>query len=77
MQSLGVLEYNGKVFALPVIEIISKSAFFNFESKYNPDKLATEVCPALMSEPLKEELQRQALLIHTHLYVALRFYRYR
>lgn len=67
--TVGVLEYNGKTFALPVVEIISQNTFFDFESKYNPDKLATEVCPAEMTDHLKEELQRQALLIHTHLEV--------
>ncbi len=67
--TVGVLEYNGKTFALPVIEIISKSTFFDFESKYNPDKLATEICPAEIPDSLRKELQRQALLIHTHLEV--------
>lgn len=67
--TVGVLEYNGKTFALPVIEIISKNTFFDFESKYNPDKLATEICPAEIPDVLKVELQRQALLIHTHLEV--------
>ncbi len=67
--TVGILDYDSKVFALPVIEIIPKNTFFDFESKYNPDKLATEVCPAEIPDSLTQELQRQALLIHTHLEV--------
>lgn len=67
--TVGILEYNGNLLNLPVIEIIPKNTFFDFESKYNPAKLATEVCPAEIPDSLVQELQRQALLIHTHLEV--------
>lgn len=63
----GVLEYHGQTLPLPVIEIIPKTEFFDFESKYNPNKLADEVCPAVIPEPLAEELQRQAMVVHSHL----------
>ena len=41
--------------------------FFDFENKDDPDKLATEICPANIDVKLSEELQKQALLVHTHL----------
>lgn len=63
--TVGVVEQNGKTFPLPVIEIIPKGAFFDFENKYNPEKLATEVCPANIQEDLSKELQSQALAVHT------------
>lgn len=63
--TVGIVEQDGKTFTLPVIEIIPKGAFFDFENKYNPEKLATEVCPAEIPENLAKELQRQALDVHT------------
>ena len=63
--TVGIVEQNGKTFPLPVVEIIPKGAFFDFENKYNPEKLATEVCPAEIPEDLSKELQRQALVVHT------------
>lgn len=62
--TVGIVEQNGKTFPLPVIEIIPKGAFFDFENKYNPEKLANEVCPAEIPEDLAKELQRQALAVH-------------
>jgi D-alanine-D-alanine ligase len=67
--TVGVIEYQNKTFTLPVIEIIPKGEFFDFENKYNPEKLATEICPAKIPDSLSEELQRQSLLIHSHLKV--------
>jgi D-alanine-D-alanine ligase len=63
--TVGIVEQNGKTFPLPVVEIIPKGAFFDFENKYNPEKLATEVCPAEIPEDLAKELQRQAVAVHT------------
>lgn len=63
--TVGVVEHNNETFALPVVEIIPKGAFFDFENKYNPKKLATEICPATIPEDLTKELQRQALAVHT------------
>ncbi len=65
--TVGVVEYKGRNIVLPVIEIIPKGEFFDFENKYDPDKLATEICPAKIDVKLSEELQKQALLVHTHL----------
>ncbi len=62
--TVGIVERDGKTFPLPVVEIIPKGAFFDFENKYNPEKLATEICPAKITEDLTKELQRQALEVH-------------
>lgn len=65
--TVGVIDTAADTLTLPVVEIIPKGEFFDFENKYNPEKLATEVCPAQINESLSKELQRQALLVHTHL----------
>lgn len=62
--TIGIIEKEGKAEALPVIEIISGSEFFDYESKYNVEKLAQEICPADIPSDLSRELQRQALLCH-------------
>lgn len=62
--TVGIIEKEGKAEALPVIEIISGSDFFDYESKYNTEKLAQEICPADISLDLSGALQRQALLCH-------------
>lgn len=67
--TVGILEYDNKVIKLPIIEIIPKNTFFDFESKYDPEKLATEICPAEIPDSLTQELQEQALMIHKHLEV--------
>ena len=41
----GVFRDNGKVRTLPLIEIVSKKEFFDFEAKYDPS-LADEIVPA-------------------------------
>jgi D-alanine-D-alanine ligase len=49
------------------LRLFRQENFFDFESKYNPEKLAKEICPAEIDTTLSAELQRQALLIHVHL----------
>lgn len=49
--------------ALPLIEIVSKNEFFDFESKYDPKK-ADEICPARLSKFLTQEAQETALLAY-------------
>lgn len=65
--TVGVIDTGTETIPLPVVEIIPKGQFFDFENKYNPDMLAAEICPAEIDEALTKELQRQALLVHTHL----------
>lgn len=49
---------------LPPIEIIPKSGFYDYESKYKEGK-TLEICPAAISENLKSELEGIALQVHT------------
>ena len=55
--TVGVLD--GKV--LPVIEIIPTKGFYDYENKYQAGK-TKEICPAQISESLKEKLSEQTLL---------------
>lgn len=65
--TVGVIESSGETIALPVIEIIAKGGVFDYDSKYNPEKLATELCPAPIESELAEQLQQYALAIHKDL----------
>jgi D-alanine-D-alanine ligase len=47
---------NKKPFALPLIEIISKKEFFDYEAKYTPE-LAEEIVPAPISEEERKRVQ--------------------
>lgn len=49
--------------ALPVTEICSQGAFFDFENKYTPG-VAEEVVPADVSPTVARDLQERALRIH-------------
>lgn len=62
--TVGIVEYDKEMIALPVIEIIPKGQFFDFKNKYDPKNLAAEICPADIDENLARELQKQALTIH-------------
>lgn len=62
--TVGIIEHSGEVMALPIIEIIPNGGFFDYENKYDPKKLAEEICPAKIDAGLEAELKSQALLIH-------------
>lgn len=62
--TVGVIDENGESIALPVVEIISETGFFDYESKYHDNKLATEVCPAEIEGDLARELQEHAVKAH-------------
>ena len=49
--------------ALPVIEIIPKNAFYDYESKYTEGG-SVHVCPAEISNELTEEVQQAAIKAH-------------
>jgi len=61
----GVLEQDGIVRALPVVEIRPEKehGFFDYEAKYVPGA-ATETVPALLDEQLTAELQCAAVRAH-------------
>lgn len=49
--------------ALPVIEIIPKNEFYDFESKYDEGG-SQHICPAQIDEALKTQLQNLAITAH-------------
>lgn len=51
----GAYKHNGKVFALPITEIVSKNDFFDFDAKYNG--LSDEITPARISEEQTNEVK--------------------
>lgn len=64
--TVGVVEQNpGDPEALSVVEIVSKNKFFDYESKYDADHLASEICPARIDRVLMKQLQDAAVAVHT------------
>ncbi len=62
--SVGVLENpNGKLTALPPIEICSKNSFFDFKAKYD-SKFSEEIVPARISRTLEKRAQLLAKKAH-------------
>jgi len=62
--SVGIL--NGS--ALPSIEIIPKTGFYDYKNKYQAD-CTTEVCPAHISPELEQRLRAAALAVHQALHL--------
>lgn len=62
--SVGIL--NGT--ALPSIEIIPKSGFYDYKNKYQAD-CTTEVCPAQVSPELEQKLRTAAVTVHKTLHL--------
>ncbi|MFP4093300.1 MAG: D-alanine--D-alanine ligase [Cyclobacteriaceae bacterium] len=59
----GVYLANGKASALPITEIVTKNAFFDYKAKY--EGASEEVTPARLSEELTEICQRLTERIYT------------
>ncbi|MBZ9788061.1 D-alanine--D-alanine ligase [Psychroflexus sp. CAK57W] len=59
--SVGVINIDGKIQALPVTEIISENEFFDFEAKYLGK--SQEITPADLSTEQTEEVQNLAVKI--------------
>jgi D-alanine-D-alanine ligase len=59
----GVVKTKTKTIVLPLVEIISKNEFFDYEAKYIPGN-SEEVTPADTSPALTKEIQRISLLIY-------------
>ncbi len=56
---------SGEVKALPVIEIISQTGWFDYDAKYNG--LSNEVCPAQIPDSLRDKIQDISRRIYAHL----------
>lgn len=54
---------NDEPFALPVIEIVPKAEFYDFESKYAPGG-SQHLCPAPLDEALTEQVMAAAVAAH-------------
>jgi D-alanine-D-alanine ligase len=59
----GVVKTKTKTVVLPLVEIISKNEFFDYEAKYTPGN-SEEVTPANMPHALTKEIQRISLFIY-------------
>jgi D-alanine-D-alanine ligase len=68
--TVGVLG-NTELQALPVVEIVPKRAFFDYQAKYDPSQ-CDEICPARISEEATKAAQ--ALAIRAHLSLGCRGY---
>jgi D-alanine-D-alanine ligase len=59
--SVGVININGNILALPVTEIISENEFFDFEAKYLGK--SKEITPATISDAQTKDVKDQAVRI--------------
>ena len=59
----GVVKAKNKTIILPVIEIISKNEFFDYEAKYTSGK-SDEVTPADLPQAVTDEIQRLSSLVY-------------
>lgn len=64
----GVFQYDGQIKALPVTEIVSKTAakYFDFEAKYTPGA-ADEITPARIPEQLSDRVKKLSADLYKHL----------
>jgi D-alanine-D-alanine ligase len=61
--TVGVLEYDDGPRALPVIEIVSKTSWYDYEARYTPG-LSDHICPAQIPEATTRALQIGAVGAH-------------
>lgn len=61
--TVAVMGTQGNEKALPVVEIIPKNEYYDYESKYAPGG-SEHVCPAEISKDIATKLQRDAVLAH-------------
>lgn len=64
--TVAVLGEEGKEQALPVIEIVPKNKFYDYESKYSPG-MSEHICPAQLESKLTNYLQEKAVVAHRSL----------
>ncbi|HLB43906.1 MAG TPA: D-alanine--D-alanine ligase [Candidatus Limnocylindrales bacterium] len=64
--TVGVIGNKPNLRPLPVIEIVTRNAFFDYRAKYDPE-LTDEICPARIPEELAERAQQVAVAAHTTL----------
>lgn len=64
--TVAVMGPKGEEQALPVIEIIPKNAYYDYEAKYSPG-MSEHICPAQLDDWVTEYLQKNAVLAHQSL----------
>ena len=62
----GVYQQGGVAHALPITEIVSKNAFFDFQAKY--EGASEEITPARVDDTIREQCQRLTERIYTLLH---------
>jgi len=60
----GVIDIFDKVTALPLVEIIPKNEFFDYQSKYNNESGCEEICPARVPDEIAIRVQEYSRQIH-------------
>ncbi|MFE2490261.1 D-alanine--D-alanine ligase [Streptomyces mirabilis] len=61
--SVGVIEMNGCLKALPVHEVETSREFYDYEAKHDPSQ-RTEHCPSILPKKVTEKLQEEAVHVH-------------
>jgi D-alanine-D-alanine ligase len=61
--TVGVVGAGKDSIAMPIVEIVPKTAFFDFKAKYDPNFVA-EIVPARISPALTREAQKLAVAAH-------------
>lgn len=64
--TIAVMGNKGNVKALPIVEIVPKNAYYDYESKYAPG-MSEHIVPARLSDEVTKLLQEQAVLAHESL----------
>lgn len=64
--TIGVYKVGQHLNTLPPTEIESKNEFFDYEAKYTPG-VTNEITPAVLSNPILDELKSKAAYIYRHL----------
>ncbi len=58
----GVVDFKGEIRALPITEIVPKTAFFDYEQKYSANG-ADEITPARLSSAITKEIQETVVKV--------------
>lgn len=64
--TVGVIQTKQGLTALPIVEIKSKTTFFDFKAKYDP-RYSEEICPAALPAALAKKAGELAIRAHTAL----------
>jgi D-alanine-D-alanine ligase len=64
--TVGVLDYQGKRQALPILELKPHNRFYDYDAKYTPGK-TTFILPAPLPETVRDTLQAYAIQLHDRL----------